>query len=32
MVTTAGAMMGRYTIRWTEAHDNIWVETELSLN
>jgi len=26
MMTTAGTINGVYTIRWTEAHDNVWVE------
>jgi uncharacterized protein YhaN len=31
MMTTAGAINGVYTIRWTEAHDNVWIEV-LGLN
>lgn len=29
LLTTAGAMRGSYKIRWTEAHDDIWVEARL---
>jgi uncharacterized protein len=26
IMTTAGTMNGVYTIKWTEAHDNVWIE------
>jgi uncharacterized protein len=32
LLTTAGAMRGAYSIRWTEAHDDIWVEARLLPN
>jgi uncharacterized protein len=32
LLTTAGAMRVSYSIRWTEAHDDIWVEARLLPN
>jgi chemotaxis protein histidine kinase CheA len=29
MLTTAGAISGTYTIRWTGAHGDIWIEAKL---
>ena len=31
-LTTAGALKGTYSIRWTEAHDDIWIEAKLLPN